>query len=202
MVVTMIIVWAVVVAAALLIEFMLYSLHSVWFAVGGIAALISAPCGLWWPWQILLFAVVSFLFLLALRPFASKFLHTKTTRTNADEHVGQKYKLLHAVKDRRSEIKIADVIWTVEGDIEGLKEGAEVEITGISGNKYLARKSSTIQHANSEQIFQGGSGDFEGEYRDIQPKNRQKHTKKMPEVACSAKHDELGGVSAKGGQTK
>jgi len=135
----MIIIWAVVIAAALLIEFLVYNLVSTWFAVGGLAALISAPCGLDWPWQILVFFVASFAFLLGLRPFIAKFLKTKTTPTNADEQIGKKYKLTKDVKEGRSEIKINDVLWVVECETEGLKEGAVVEITGISGNKYMVK---------------------------------------------------------------
>ena len=138
--VTMIIIWAVVVAAAFMAEFLYVHLVSAWFAVGGIAALISAAFDLFWPWQILLFAVVSLAFLLGLRPFASKLLKTKTIPTNADEHIGKKYKLLKDVVEGRSEIKIHDIIWTVVCDTE-LKQGASVEVTEISGNKYIVKES-------------------------------------------------------------
>jgi len=136
--ITMVIVWSIIIAIALLIEFLTYSFYSAWFAAGGVAALISAPCGLDWPWQILVFFVVSLGFLLGLRPFVAKFVRTKTTPTNLDANVGLKVKLLKDVRDGRSEIKLNDIIWTVACDAE-LKEGASVEITGMSGNKYLVK---------------------------------------------------------------
>ena len=138
-VITMVIVWSVVIAIALLIEFLTYSFYSAWFAAGGVAALISAPCGCPWPWQILVFFVVSLGFLLGLRPFVAKFVRTKTTPTNLDANVGLKVKLLKDVADGRSEIKINDIVWTVKCDAE-LKEGAFVEITGMSGNKYIVKE--------------------------------------------------------------
>jgi len=134
----MIIVWSVVIGVALLLEFLLYNLSSAWFAVGGLAALIAAACSLFWPWQILVFVLVSFLFLLALRPFLKKFLKEKTQPTNLDAHIGEKYKLLKDVEDNKSEIKIGDTFWTVKCT-EVLLKGDLVEITGMEGNKYVVR---------------------------------------------------------------
>ena len=138
-VVTMIIVWAVVVGAALLAEFLMYNLISAWFAVGGMAALISAAAGLPWPWQILVFVCVSFAFLAALRPFVIKFVRTKTVPTNADEQIGKRYKLATDVVEGRGKIKIHDVFWIVDCE-KDLKEGEMVEVTGISGNKYIVKE--------------------------------------------------------------
>lgn len=139
MVVVMIIVWAVVAALALLLEFFIYNFISAWFSIGGIAALISAPAGLYWPWQILLFFSVSFAFLLALRPIAMKFIKNKTIPTNLDANVGMKTKLLKDVNNGCSEIKINDIIWTVVCTDE-LNTGDKVEITGMQGNKYIVKK--------------------------------------------------------------
>jgi membrane protein implicated in regulation of membrane protease activity len=137
--VTMIIVWSLVIGAALLAEFLIYNLVSAWFAVGGIAALISAPFDLFWPWQILIFFVVSFAFLLGLRPFVKKFIHTKTVPTNADANIGKSFKLLKDSNDGTSEIKILDVIWTVKCP-DNLKKGENVEVTGMEGNRYIVAK--------------------------------------------------------------
>jgi len=134
---TMIIVWGVVIAIAFLLEFLTGGdLISFWFAVGGIAAMISSPCGLGWPWQILVFFVVSFATLLGLRPFTRKFIKVKTTPTNLDANVGKKVKLLKDVHDGRSEIKINDIVWTVECAVD-MKAGDAVEILGMAGNKYI-----------------------------------------------------------------
>ena len=139
MVVIMIIVWSVVTATALLMEFFIYNIISAWFAVGGLSALIAAACRLDWPWQILIFVVVSFLFLAAFRPLVIKFVHTKTVPTNLDAKVGTQVKLLKDVEEGKSEIKLDDVIWTVKcNDI--LKAGNIVEITGMQGNKYIVKK--------------------------------------------------------------
>lgn len=139
----MIIVWSVVVAIALLAEFLMYNMVSAWFAAGGLVALISAPIGLPWPWQILLFFVVSFICLLGLRRFVVQFMRVKTVPTNADANVGKRVKLLKDVSDSRSEIKLFDVIWTVSVACdESLLKGDLVEIIGMEGNKYIVQKAS------------------------------------------------------------
>jgi len=137
LIITMIIVWSVVIALALLIEFLSNDLYSAWFAVGGITALISVPCGLFWPWQILIFFVVALACLLGLRRFVVKFIKTKTVPTNLDANVGRKFKLLSDVNDNgRSEIKINDITWTVTCD-DQLQKGDTVQILGMEGNKYI-----------------------------------------------------------------
>lgn len=134
--VTMIIIWSLVIGGALLVEFMTYSLISVWFAVGGIAALISVPVGVTEPWQILIFFAVSFAFLAGLRPFVKRFVKAPTVPTNVDAEVGKSAKLLRDVVDGISEIKIGDTYWKVicDGDY---KTGSNVFITGLEGNKYV-----------------------------------------------------------------
>ena len=140
----MIIVWGVVIALALLIEFLANDFYSAWFALGGIAALISVPCGLFWPWQILIFFVVSLTALVGLRRFVVKFIKTKTTPTNLDANVGRKFKLLSSVNDNgRSEIKINDITWTVTCE-DQLKEGDIVQILGMAGNKYIVGDPSRV----------------------------------------------------------
>ena len=134
----MIIVWAVVIAVTLVVEFITVHLISVWFSVGGIAALIAAACGAASGWQVLIFFVVSLVFILSLRRLTVKFLKTKTTPTNLDANIGMKVKLLKDVADNTSEIKILDTVWTVSCE-HALKSGDEVEITGMAGSKYIVR---------------------------------------------------------------
>jgi len=140
MVVIMLIVWSVVIAAALLAEFLMYNFVSSWFAVGGFAALISAPAGLFWPWQILVFFGVSFIFLLSLRPVAKRFIdkRNQTVPTNLDANVGIQVKLTKDCEDGISEILIGDTFWKVVCP-DGLKTGDKVEISGMKGNKYIVK---------------------------------------------------------------
>jgi membrane protein implicated in regulation of membrane protease activity len=141
-IITMVVIWAVVIAAALYIEFSTGDLTSVWFVVGGIAALVCVPLGVDIIWQLLVFFVVSLAFLLSLRPLTRRFVNKKTIPTNLDINIGKSFKLLKDVKDGRSEIQIHDVIWTVSFTDEAynvLKTGASVVVVGMDGNKYIVK---------------------------------------------------------------
>ena len=141
--VEMIIIWSVVIAVALLIEFFTYDLVTGWFAFGGLGALIMAAARVDIWWQLLVFFIIPLLCLLFLRRFVLRFVRVPTTPTNLDAKVGCKFKLLKDVKEGRSEIKINDIIWTVSCP-DDLKEGDEVQITGMEGNRYLVRDPSSI----------------------------------------------------------
>ena len=134
----MIIIWSVIIAVALLIEFLTYDLVSSWFAVGGIGALILAACKVEVWWQIFVFFVIALACIIFIRKYLKKFLHAPTVPTNVDVNVGQKADLLKDVKDGRSEIKINDIIWTVSCE-DKLKQGDSVIIIGMAGNKFIVR---------------------------------------------------------------
>ena len=137
----MIIIWSVVIALAFLAEFLAYNFVATWFGVGGLAALISAPTRIGWYWQLLIFFTVSFLFLLALRPFVKRFIdkRNKTVPTNLDANIGLRVKLLKDCIDGLSEIMLGDVPFKVICD-DGLKTNQVVEIVGMKGNKYIVRE--------------------------------------------------------------
>ena len=135
----MIIIWCVVIAVALLIEFLTYDMITLWFTVGAIPALIMAACRVDWPWQLLVFFVVSLVCIIFLRKVMKTFIKSKTIPTNADANIGTRVKLESDVVNGRSTINLNDVIWTVECD-DGLKMGESVEIVAINGNKFKVKK--------------------------------------------------------------
>ena len=87
--VNMPVVWLVAVIALLIIEGLAPGLVSIWFALGALAALISALIGapLWL--QALWFVLVSVASLCLTRPLAKKYINAKVVPTNADMLVGK-----------------------------------------------------------------------------------------------------------------
>ena len=87
--VNMPVVWLVAVIALLIIEGLAPGLVSIWFALGALAALISALLGapLWL--QALWFVRVSVASLCLTRPLAKKYINAKVVPTNADMLVGK-----------------------------------------------------------------------------------------------------------------
>jgi len=132
-----IILWSIVIAAAVIIEVESFSLVSSWFAGGGVVALLLAALGVGWEWQVITFVAVSLGLLVGARPFLKKFIKFPTIPTNADVHIGKKFKLLDDVKGGRSTVSINDVVWTVQVDCD-CKAGESVILRSISGNKYIA----------------------------------------------------------------
>jgi len=141
-----VIIWAVVIALAIVIEIETFSLVSAWFIGGGLVALtvalidwLAATNSWWvgWVMQIIYFIIVSLGLLVGIRPFTKKFLKSPTVPTNADVHLGKKFKLLSDVKSGRSSVSINDVVWTVQVDCD-CKAGETVILKEISGNKYMA----------------------------------------------------------------
>ena len=141
---TIIIIWAVVIAVALLLEFITYEFYTSWFSIGGTVALIMAAFGVDLAWQVVAFVLVSILFMFLFRPMVKRKLDFKTIPTNTSANVGKVVRLLEDVVDGRSSIKLFGVTWTVNCD-EGLKTGDEVEITGTDGNKYVVKGANNTQ---------------------------------------------------------
>ena len=84
--------WLVLVAIMLVIEIFTLGLTTIWFSLGGVAAAIAAGLNspLWL--QIVLFAGVSVVVMVLVRPFAVKVLDKSRAKTNIDELPGRKRK--------------------------------------------------------------------------------------------------------------
>jgi len=136
---TLIIIWAVVIAAALLLEFITYEFYTAWFAAGGLVALILAACEVSLEWQLIVFVVLSTALLVSLRPIVKKWVSVKTVPTNIDATIGKTVKLDADVVDGKSHITLYGSVWVALCN-DNLKQGQEVTITGTDGNKYIVTK--------------------------------------------------------------
>ena len=87
--ISMTVVWLCAMIVLLIVEAMVPGLVSIWFALGALAALISAllKAPLWL--QLLWFVVVSVATLLITRPLAKKLTKTEKVATNADRVLNQ-----------------------------------------------------------------------------------------------------------------
>jgi len=137
----MIIVWAVIIAAALVIEFLTYDLVSVFFApaalIGIIMAAVNAP---WWS-QIIVVVVLTIAFVLLARPFLKKFLIKPTVPTNiTDSNIGKQLRLTSDSVDGVATVELNGVTWTAR-IMEGgeLQMGAMVEITSAQSNAFCVK---------------------------------------------------------------
>ena len=120
--IAMIIIWAIFVIAAIIIEFETANLVSIWFAAGGIAGIVCAVLEMPIWAQILIFAVVSAIFVLATRPFVKKISDNQTVLTNVDRYVGM---VAIVTKDivvgEKGEIKVEFQKWPAISKGENIK---------------------------------------------------------------------------------
>ena len=135
----MYIVWAVVIAAALLVEYFTTDFTAICFGASGIVSLLlNIIPGFPWQWQVVIFLFITALLIAFVRPICKKFFDKETIPTNMDANIGKSLRLLGDIVDGNSTAKLGDVVWTVVVDGDA-KKGDMVEITGTDGNKLLAK---------------------------------------------------------------
>ena len=139
-------IWALIIVSMLILEFMTADFVSLWFIVGALAAGISVFFGapIWL--QIVIFAVVSVVCILATRPLAKKINSKDNVATNAD-------RLLHKIaivtkdikKDEKGEVKIEHNYWPAVSLNDEFVVGDKVVVQAIVGNKLQVAKIEEIE---------------------------------------------------------
>ena len=133
------IIWLGLVILLGFLEALTVTLTSIWFAVGALAAMAVALFGgaLWV--QILVFAVVSLICVLALRPLAKTRLGgAKKVATNADRIIGQKAMVTEPIDNvaGTGAVSIGGTVWTARSDsAKPIAAGSVVRILRIEGVK-------------------------------------------------------------------
>lgn len=134
----MIVVWAIVMALTLLLEFFTVDFFASCFSVGALVALILAACHVNVYWQVGIFFVVTVVALCTARPLLKRLIKKPTVPTNVDQYFGKTVRLLSDVVDGISSIKINDVVWKVTCTAD-LKQNDEVMIERVEGNKMIVQ---------------------------------------------------------------
>ena len=136
-------IWLGVTALSLMIEFTTNEMLSIWFAGGGVLAMILSACGLSWYIHVPVFLAMSLVLLFSFRKTAMKLLNKGDEKTNADSAFGKEYTLLTEIAfEKMGTIKINGVIWNVVGDDPNceIKAGEKVKVLKLQGNKYVVEK--------------------------------------------------------------
>lgn len=139
-----IVLWLVIIIAFACIELSTVTLTSIWFAAGGLMALIVAMFGGPIAVQVVVFLLVAFGCLAATRSWAKRFLNTKRTNTNADRAIGEEIRLTERVSnlDSTGAAIVHGQEWTVrtEDDNIVIEKGELVRVVRISGVKLIVEK--------------------------------------------------------------
>ena len=131
-------VWVAVIILCVAVEAFTLDLTAIWFAVGGVAALVAASLSLSVSAQLVIFVVFSAVLLALLRPFCRRFLKTRNVPTNADRIIGQNAVVTQPIDNIQGtgEIKLPGSVWSAaSADGSAIAAGSVVRIVAIRGVK-------------------------------------------------------------------
>lgn len=145
--ITMIIIWVIVIALAVVLEEQTAQLVSIWFAAGAIGGIIAALLKWEIYWQLLIFSGITLILVLSTRPLAKKLTLNTEVKTNADKLIGMKGKITKAISlEQKGEIQIDYQYWTaVSVDNKEIKVGEIVVVKDIVGNKLVVDEIEEIE---------------------------------------------------------
>ena len=136
--------WLIAMVVLLVIEAVVPGLISIWFALGALAALISAlfHAPIWL--QIVWFVAVSVIALVLTRPLVRKYVNGRITPTNADMVIGKDAVVTEAIDNlhARGAVLLDGKTWTARMDREDetAKTGETVRDLRIEGVKLIVEK--------------------------------------------------------------
>ena len=141
LIVNMAAVWLVVMILLLIVEAVVPGLISLWFAIGALAALLSAICGAQLWLQVTWFLLVSILTLVLTRPLAKKYINAKIQPTNADMMIGKECYVTKDIDNilGQGEVTVRGRVWTARSEADSVKipAGSTASVVRIEGVKLI-----------------------------------------------------------------
>ena len=129
-------IWLIVAIVLVIFEICSATFGAICFAIGAGFSALAAGLGANLTWQIVIFAIVSLLTFIFLRPFMLKFLDRKSkdVKTNADALVGRKAVVSERIDAAQHTGRVAvdgDDWKAVSADGTVIEKGTEVEIVKL-----------------------------------------------------------------------
>lgn len=140
----MVIVWTVVLIAALIVEGATFALVAIWFAAGALGALIAAGLGAPLIVQLIIFAALAAVMLIFTRPLLKKLFPNKFIPTNSELEIGKTAVVIEAIDNAagKGRVKLGGVNWAaVSENGEDIPEGETVKVTEIRSAKVVVSRS-------------------------------------------------------------
>lgn len=144
--------WVAAILITVAVEAVTLSLTTIWFSVGGIAALVAASLGFGFGSQWVVFILFSAAFLVLVRPFCRRFLHPTGAATNADRVIGQTAVVTEAIDNVQAAgaVRVFGHVWTARsanGDC--FPAGTLVRIREIQGVKVIVEEAEAGESTES-----------------------------------------------------
>ena len=100
-------IWLLITILTAVVELITTDLVSIWFTLGGLAALIAYFLNASQLVQIVIFIIISLVCIISVRPLTKKYLRTNIVSTNYDRVIGQHGLVLKRIDaDTRGEVKV------------------------------------------------------------------------------------------------
>lgn len=127
--------WFVLAVALMIFETIVPGIHFLWFGLAaGAVGLLSLIVPFAWPWQVIIFAVVSTATVALVRsknnPDAVK-TDEPVLNIRGAHYIGRTVTVEDAIVNGRGKVRVGDTFWGAEG--EDAPRGARVVVTGVNG---------------------------------------------------------------------
>ena len=135
--------WLIVVIVAAVIEGLTVQLVSIWFALGGIAAVVAAALGASVTVQVVAFVAVSVLALILTRPLVKRMTRFQKVETNADRYLGKTAVVTEEIDNTAGHglVKVQGSVWTARAaDDTVIPAGVDVTVDRIEGVKMIVHR--------------------------------------------------------------
>lgn len=139
----MIVVWLVVSAALIVAEIISLGLTTIWFAIGALAAALAAYLGAGISVQLIVFSVISVVFLVFTAPVARKHFMGQPEKTNVEGLVGMIGIVTDAIDNLKSEgvVSLNGQEWSARSENgESIEKDCRVSVVSISGVKLIVKR--------------------------------------------------------------
>ena len=139
----MIAVWLVVSAALIIAEIISLGLTTIWFAIGALAAAFVAFLGAGISVQLIVFSVISVVFLIFTAPMARKHFMGQPEKTNIEGLVGMIGVVTDTIDNLKSEgtVFLNGLEWSARSENgENIEKDCRVSVVSISGVKLIVKR--------------------------------------------------------------
>ena len=138
-------IWLGIIVLAVIVEACTFTLVSIWFVPGALVSMILAfiPGMPLWV-EIVVFLVMTLLFLVFLKPVADKLLIGKRTPTNADSVIGEEAVVIERIDNlnAKGQVKVRGQVWTARASDKNItyEIGEVLHVIAIEGVKLICKK--------------------------------------------------------------
>ena len=140
----MVYMWIGFIVAAILLEMATDQLIAIWFMPSAIICAILDLCAVPFPWQLLVFVLVSAAGIVLSRTVLKKYFYFKKTPTNVEAVVGEKCVVLERIDNYAGcgQAKVRGQIWSARSidDEECFEEGEILRVVAVEGVKLICKK--------------------------------------------------------------